>query len=131
LEDVLKALQSFDHDGRTSIWPPAASSFRRADSLILCVFTVNACPISPSPNTLTARRPDFLIRPAVTIASGTTTLPEPNLADRSFSLTSATSTFVPWARRPRLGTRPYTGICPPSTPTPDPPPPRATTPLRP
>src|SRR5262249_39588986 len=80
LEDVLEALQTFDHDDKTSTRPPADSTFERADALIRCVLTISACAISPSPSTLTAPRPDFLMRPASANVLGSTTLPAGNLA---------------------------------------------------
>src|SRR5262249_32982331 len=57
LDDVLEALEPLDHAGRTSTCPPAATSFWRAASLIRWVLTTRAWAMSPSPSTLTARRP--------------------------------------------------------------------------
>src|SRR5678815_4692896 len=73
LGDVLEALQALDHAGMTSTRPPAATSFSRAASLILCVLTTRAWPMSPSARTFTAPRPAFLINPFATRASGSTT----------------------------------------------------------
>src|SRR6185312_149496 len=98
LEDVLEALQAFDHlaalslrPGRISTRPPAASTFCLADSLTLCTRTVSACATAPSPRTLTALRPDLRMSRLPASASGSTTLPAANRSERSPTLTIANS----------------------------------------
>ena len=76
LEDVLKALEAFDHEAGTSVpsvstRPPFASIFARADSLTAWARTVSACATSPVAQDLDrATRSLSLIRPSADEAVG-------------------------------------------------------------
>src|SRR5262249_38385540 len=108
LEDVLERLEVLDHDvaagvrGITSTRPPFASILLFADSLTAWARTVRPCSRSPSPRIFTRARSDFLISPAWTSASGSTTLSAAKPAS-DFRLTIAYSVLPPWGRKPRLG----------------------------
>src|SRR5207249_12280597 len=78
LEDVLEALEAFDHRAdtcapSTSTRPPFASIFARADALTACAFTVRACATSPAPRIFTRERSRPLMCPARARAAGSTT----------------------------------------------------------
>src|SRR5439155_1079874 len=78
LEDVLEALEAFDHGAdtcapSTSTRPPFASIFARADALTACAFTVRACATSPAPRIFTRERSRPLMSPARARAGGSTT----------------------------------------------------------
>src|SRR2546425_577387 len=109
LEDVLKALEAFDHEAATcapstSTRPPFASIFARADALTACAFTVRACATSPVPRIFTRARSRPLMSPAWARASGSTTAfaAKPPRAPR---FTMAYGLLPPYGRNPRLGSR--------------------------
>src|SRR5437773_397321 len=109
LEDVLKALEAFDHEAvtcapSTSTRPPFASIFARADALTACAFTVRACATSPVPRIFTRARSRPLMSPAWARASGSTTafVAKPPRAPR---FTMAYGFLPPYGRNPRLGSR--------------------------
>src|SRR2546422_4201005 len=109
LEDVLKALEAFDHEAvtcapSTSTRPPFASIFARADALTAYAFTVRACATSPVPRIFTRARSRPLMSPAWARASGSTTAfaAKPPRAPR---FTMAYGLLPPYGRNPRLGSR--------------------------
>src|SRR5439155_17345582 len=103
LEDVLEALEAFDHGAdtcapSTSTRPPFASIFARADALTACAFTVRACATSPAPRIFTRERSRPLMSPARARAAGSTTA---SAAKRSRALRFTTAYSVlppPWPR---------------------------------
>src|SRR4029453_698131 len=128
LEDVLERLQAFDHEAvtfsliaSTSTRPPCPSTLARAPALMACTRTVRVWAMSPSPRIFTRPRSERLISPACARPSGSTTLPAAK-PPSALRFTTAYSVFPPNGRKPRLGMRRESGICPPSNPPPLPPP---------
>src|SRR5262249_20166607 len=99
LEDVLEALEAFDHVALTSAAssstrPPLASIFWRADALMACTLTVRAWGTSPSPRIFTRSRSEFLMSRALTRPSASTTEFASN-AVRDLRLTTAYGCLPP------------------------------------
>src|SRR5262249_38169554 len=110
-EDVREALERAQR-GNTSQRPPAASIPALAEAENLCAETVSAFWIFPSPRILTGRF--FRVRRRSDSASGVTAAPASNRS-RSERFTMSYSTRKMLVK-PRLGSRRWSGICPPSKP---------------
>src|SRR5512136_2748872 len=110
----------------TSAFPPAASIFFLAERLKAWARTVRGREISPSPKIFTPN-PTFFTSPEDFMPSTSTTAPS-GKGDRSRRLTTLHSLREGFLN-PRLGSRRWRGICPPSKPGERFPPDRALYPL--